>query len=146
MRDVNEYGERALGFLNSAFAEEWGARAEFRARLNGIAQTDTRLHTVLLVKAAMALPSEAGEFAGLVDKVLFQGYALDDAMYCKMVHELGDVAWSWALGCQALGIDPAAVLQANVEKLDSRFASSGGTFSTAARQADTADASGATHA
>lgn len=78
-----QYQREAMGFLNPTFAE--GDPME------------------LLKKAAMCLPSEAGEFAGLVDKVVYQEYPLDLEMAKKMEKELGDVLWSIALACLALG-------------------------------------------
>jgi NTP pyrophosphatase (non-canonical NTP hydrolase) len=66
---------------------------------------------------ALGLSGEAGEVSELVKKHLFHGQELDK---CKLIKELGDVAWYWTAMCIQMGIDPDEVLQRNVDKLKAR--------------------------
>jgi NTP pyrophosphatase (non-canonical NTP hydrolase) len=70
---------------------------------------------------ALGLAGEAGEVANQIKKILRddQG-AVTDARRESLKAELGDVAWYFAMLCRELGIDPAFVLQENVDKLYAR--------------------------
>ena len=65
---------------------------------------------------ALGLTSEAGEFAGKVNKAIRDNNYDHDAM----VAELGDVLWYVAQAAAALGVHLSDVAQMNVEKLKSR--------------------------
>lgn len=80
-----------------------------------------------LLTAAIGLTDEAGEFAGLVKKIMFHGKPYDEANTDHLKSELGDVLWYWMQGCIALGVDPLDVVRKNVAKLESRYP--GGKFS-----------------
>lgn len=80
-----------------------------------------------LLTAAIGLADEAGEFAGLVKKIMFHGKPYDEANTDHLKSELGDVLWYWMQGCMALGVDPLDVMRKNVAKLESRYP--GGKFS-----------------
>ena len=71
-----------------------------------------------LTNAALGLCGEAGEFADLLKKALFQGHALDCA---HMRKELGDILWYIALGADALGVTVDDLIKENVEKLKARY-------------------------
>ena len=71
-----------------------------------------------LITAALGLCGESGEFADHVKKHYAQGHSLDVE---KLAEEIGDVCWYLALACQALGLDLAEVMAANVEKLRRRY-------------------------
>ena len=71
----------------------------------------------MLTHASLGLASEAGEFAGLLQKV-FQGHEYDEE-HAK--RELGDCLWMIAEACTALGFRLDDVMYANIEKLQARF-------------------------
>lgn len=80
----------------------------------------------MLTNAAMGLNGEAGEFADLLKKHLFQGHPLDSA---KLQNELSDVLWYCALAATALNINLEDVMIYNINKLIKRYPEG---FSTAA--------------
>ena len=71
-----------------------------------------------LTMGALGLCGEAGEFADLVKKHLYQGHPLDRGHLKK---ELGDVAWYLAISAEALDLSLSEVLQANIDKLKARY-------------------------
>jgi NTP pyrophosphatase (non-canonical NTP hydrolase) len=73
-----------------------------------------------LLNGALGLCGEAGEVADTLKKSLFQGHELDHDVVVK---ELGDVLWYVAQLCEALGLNMATVMEANVEKLRRRYPS-----------------------
>lgn len=73
---------------------------------------------VRLNHAVIGLAGEAGELAGLVEKWLYYGQALDPA---RWKDELGDCLWYIALACNALGLDLGEVMEANIRKLRARY-------------------------
>ncbi len=62
---------------------------------------------------SLGLVSEAGEVAGKVKKLIRDG-KLDTG---AMAYELGDVFWYLVRLCEAVGYDPADVLEININKL-----------------------------
>ena len=79
-----------------------------------------------LMTAASGLSAEGGEFCEIVKKILFQGKPYNEDNIFHMKRELGDVLWYWVNACTALGIDPYAVVEENVRKLEARYP--GGSF------------------
>jgi len=75
----------------------------------------------LLLTAALGMAAETGEFCEIPKKIFFQGKNLDDAALFHMKRELGDVIFYWVNACRALGLDPNAVVEENVRKLESRY-------------------------
>lgn len=71
----------------------------------------------MLVHATTGLASEAGEFAGLLQKT-YQGHAYDRE---HAIRELGDCVWMVAEACTALDTTMERVMQANIDKLRKRF-------------------------
>ncbi len=71
-----------------------------------------------LVNAALGLSGEAGEFAGMVKKWMYQGHDFDKA---KLISELGDCMWYIALACHAMGVDLEDVASYNLDKLMKRY-------------------------
>ncbi len=67
--------------------------------------------------ALFGLAAEAGEVAGLYQKVL-QGHALDVGHLKK---EIGDVMWMLAELCTATGIEMQEVCETNIDKLKARY-------------------------
>lgn len=67
--------------------------------------------------AVFGLASEAGEVAGLFQKV-YQGHSLSiDHLY----RELGDCLWMIAEACEACGTTVDHVMQLNIDKLRARY-------------------------
>lgn len=71
----------------------------------------------MLVHATAGLASEAGEFAGLLQKI-YQGHGYDKEHAKK---ELGDCLWMIAEACTALEFTMDEVMFTNIEKLKARF-------------------------
>ena len=74
-----------------------------------------------LVTGFTGLASEGGETLDLVKKLQFHGKDFTPEIREHLIKELGDVAWYWAQGCMALGVDPEEVLERNVKKLEARY-------------------------
>ena len=73
---------------------------------------DDRLH-----HAVFGLASEAGEVAGILQKV-FQGHPFDKSHMSK---ELGDCLWMIAEACEALELTMDEVMEYNIDKLKARY-------------------------
>ena len=71
----------------------------------------------MLLHATTGLASEAGEFAGLLQKT-YQGHAYDRDHALK---ELGDCCWMVAEACTALDATLEEVMCKNIEKLKDRY-------------------------
>lgn len=71
----------------------------------------------MLAHAIFGLCSEAGEAAGLLQKI-YQGHNFDKN---HMMKELGDCLWMTAEACEALDLNMDDVMQANIEKLKARY-------------------------
>lgn len=70
-----------------------------------------------LYHAVFGLNSEAGEVAGILQKV-YQGHAFDRE---HMKKELGDCLWMIAEVCDAVELSMDEVMQANIDKLRARY-------------------------
>jgi len=88
---------------------------------NGEMQHGPDVNVPLLLTAALGMAAETGEFCEIPKKIFFQGKNLDDAALFHMKRELGDVIFYWVNACRALGLDPNAVVEENVRKLESRY-------------------------
>ena len=71
----------------------------------------------MLLHATTGLASEAGEFAGLLQKT-YQGHEYDREHAIK---ELGDCCWMIAEACTALDVMMEEVMLCNIDKLKKRF-------------------------
>lgn len=71
----------------------------------------------MLVHATTGLASEAGEFAGLLQKI-YQGHEYDKEHAIK---ELGDCCWMIAEAAVALDVTLEQVMRTNIDKLKARF-------------------------
>ena len=67
--------------------------------------------------AVFGLTSEAGEVAGILQKV-YQGHPFDKEHIKK---ELGDCLWMIAEACEALNFGVDDVMQLNIDKLKARY-------------------------
>ena len=71
----------------------------------------------MLRHGVFGLASEAGEVAGLLQKV-YQGHEFDDE---HMKKELGDCMWMIAEICTAFDFSLDDVMQTNIDKLKARY-------------------------
>lgn len=71
----------------------------------------------MLCHGVFGLTSEAGEVAGLLQKV-YQGHEFDKE---HMKKELGDCMWMIAEICTALDFSLDDVMQTNIDKLKARY-------------------------
>ena len=71
----------------------------------------------MLRHAVFGLTSEAGEVAGIMQKV-YQGHPFDKEHLKK---ELGDCLWMLAEACFALDFSMDEVMQLNIDKLKARY-------------------------
>lgn len=74
----------------------------------------------MLVHCAMGLAGEAGEFSDAIKKHVIYGKELDRD---NAVEELGDIAFYLQAACNTLGVTLEEVIQANANKLASRYTS-----------------------
>ena len=81
--------------------------------------------------AVFGLTSEAGEVAGILQKV-YQGHEFDKEHIKK---ELGDCLWMIAEACEALDLDMDDVMQTNIDKLKARYPEGFDTYRANHRQA-----------
>lgn len=72
---------------------------------------------VVKLDAVFGLTSEAGEVAGILQKV-YQGHEFDKDHIKK---ELGDCLWMIAEACESLGFYMEDVMQTNIDKLKARY-------------------------
>ncbi len=119
--DLNKYAEFVLTICSkqSKDAEEF---VEHVRKLHN----STSVNIPLLLTSGIGLASEGGEFNEIVKKIFFQGKPLDEDNVFHMKRELGDIMWYWMNACNALGLDPNAVIAENVKKLEARYP--GGSF------------------
>ena len=75
-----------------------------------------------LMRAALGLCGEAGEFADLVKKAMFHGPG-HDLDVDKAAKELGDILWYIADAAAALGVSLEKVAEMNRDKLRKRYPS-----------------------
>lgn len=114
--DLNKYAEFVLTICSkqSKDAEEF---VEHVRKLHN----NTNVNVPLLLTSGIGLASEGGEFNEIVKKIFFQGKPLDEDNIFHMKRELGDIMWYWMNACNALGLDPNAVIAENVKKLEARY-------------------------
>lgn len=72
-----------------------------------------------LMYLGLGLAGGAGELAGKISK-FYRNQAPFTYLDRDIITSLGDVMWNWAMLCTALGLDPQAVLQENLNKLKDR--------------------------
>lgn len=73
--------------------------------------------------AILGLTSEAGEAAGILQKV-YQGHPhplIDEVEEAHMIKELGDCLWMLAEAADALGVSLDYIARTNIEKLKVRY-------------------------
>lgn len=90
-------------------------------RLALLEAASNNTNIALLLTSALGIGDEAGEFSGLVKKIVFHNKELTPEVHEHLVRELGDVIWYWVNAARALGVDPHVVIETNVKKLESRY-------------------------
>ena len=70
-----------------------------------------------LYHAVFGLNSEAGEVAGILQKI-YQGHEVSRQ---HLIKELGDCLWMISEACDALGTNMEFVMAVNIEKLKARY-------------------------
>lgn len=78
------------------------------------------------LKGSLGLTSEAGEVAGLMEKVYYQDHPIDQEFKEKLKKELGDVMWYAMYLMLNNGWTLEEVIQENIDKLRCRY--KGGAF------------------
>ena len=114
--DLNKYKEFVQGVTSTASNET----VELSNRLEAL-ENEASVNMATLLTGAIGMSSEAGEFAEIIKKCVFQGKEMTDDIKKHLASELGDVAWYWINSCRALGVDPNEVIGNNVEKLKARY-------------------------
>ena len=114
--DLNKYKEFVQGVTSTASNET----VELCNRLEAL-ENQSNVNMATLLTGAVGMSSEAGEFAEIIKKCVFQGKEMTDDIKHHLASELGDVAWYWINSCRALGVDPNEVIGNNVEKLKARY-------------------------
>ena len=114
--DLNKYKEFVQGVTSTASNET----VELCNRLEAL-ENQFNVNMATLLTGAVGMSSEAGEFAEIIKKCVFQGKEMTDDIKKHLASELGDVAWYWINSCRALGVDPNEVIGNNVEKLKARY-------------------------
>lgn len=74
-----------------------------------------------LIQSGMGLASEAGEVVGVIEKIVFQGHELDQAMQDKLQKEVGDLLWYLAMLMDETNMSLEVVMNLNLQKLKTRF-------------------------
>lgn len=119
--DLNKYAEFVLAICSNQ-SKDAEAFVDHVRKLHN----NTNVNVPLLLTSGIGLASEGGEFNEIVKKIFFQGKPLDEDNIFHMKRELGDIMWYWMNACNALGLDPNAVIAENVKKLEARYP--GGSF------------------
>jgi NTP pyrophosphatase (non-canonical NTP hydrolase) len=119
--DLNKYAEFVLAICSNQSKNS----EDFVEHVRKLHNT-TSVNIPLLLTSGIGLASEGGEFNEIVKKIFFQGKPLDEDNIFHMKRELGDIMWYWMNACNALGLDPNAVIAENVKKLEARYP--GGSF------------------
>lgn len=78
----------------------------------------SRVNKDALNNAALGLCGEAGEFADIMKKHIYQGHEIDADHLAK---ELGDILWYVALGASGLGLTLETIMRMNINKLRKRY-------------------------
>ena len=79
-----------------------------------------------LMTSYTGICAEAGEYAEVVKKILFQSKPYSEDNVFHMRREIGDILFYISMACEALGFSIDEAIQINVEKLSARYPS--GTF------------------
>lgn len=84
-----------------------------------------------LALAGSGLTGEAGEIGDTIKKVVFHGKVYTPEVHAKMLEEMGDTLWYFALLCELLGVTMDQLIEANIQKLMLRDGAAGENFAKA---------------
>ena len=111
-------------FVKAVTSDESNNSTDFEKRYKELSNTTVQgsnINIPLLITAAFGLSAESGEFTEVPKKILLQGKPLDKDSVFHMKRELGDIIFYWINACRALNLDPNAVIQENINKLEARY-------------------------
>ena len=98
------------------------ASKDFLALSDRLVQLDEKGANIeRLLTAGVGINAEAGEFLGIIKKMIFQGKPYNEDNREHLIIELGDVMWYVAQACLALDITLDEVVARNVQKLLKRY-------------------------
>lgn len=113
--DLDKYS-KFVQVMTSAPSKNFDSYVERINELNEEGCDVSRLNT-----AAIGIVAEAGEFAEIVKKILFQGKEYNQDNIDHMIIELGDILWYISQAATALGVRLDDILLANTFKLLKRY-------------------------
>lgn len=87
---------------------------------------DIGVNVPKLITSYTGICAEAGEYAEVVKKILFQSKPYTEENIFHMKREVGDILFYLSMACEALGFSIDEAMEMNVEKLSARYPS--GTF------------------
>jgi NTP pyrophosphatase (non-canonical NTP hydrolase) len=115
MINTNDYS-RFVSSVTSAPSTNYEDLVE---RLNEL--NESGVNVPKLMTSYTGICAEAGEYAEVVKKILFQGKPYNEDNVFHMKREIGDILFYISLACEALGFSIDEALQMNVEKLSARY-------------------------
>lgn len=113
--DLDKYS-KFVQVMTSAPSKNFDSYVERINELNEAGCDVSRLNT-----AAIGIVAEAGEFAEIVKKILFQGKEYNQDNIDHMIIELGDILWYISQAATALGVRLDDILLGNTMKLLKRY-------------------------
>ena len=113
--DLDKYS-KFVQVMTAAPSKNFDSYVERINELNEAGCDVSRLNT-----AAIGIVAEAGEFAEIVKKILFQGKEYNQDNIDHMIIELGDILWYISQAATALGVRLDDILLGNTMKLLKRY-------------------------
>lgn len=113
--DLDKYS-KFVQVMTSKPSKNFNTYVERINELNESGCDVSRLNT-----AAIGIVAEAGEFAEIVKKILFQGKEYNQDNIDHMIIELGDILWYISQAATALGVRMDDILLGNTMKLLKRY-------------------------
>ena len=113
--DLDKYS-KFVQVMTSKPSKEFDSYVERITELKENGCDVSRLNT-----AAVGIVAEAGEFAEIVKKILFQGKEYNQDNIDHMIIELGDILWYISQAATALGFRLDDILLGNTMKLLKRY-------------------------
>jgi NTP pyrophosphatase (non-canonical NTP hydrolase) len=113
--DLDKYS-KFVQVMTSKPSKNFDTYVERINELNEAGCDVSRLNT-----AAIGIVAEAGEFAEIVKKILFQGKEYNQGNIDHMIIELGDILWYISQAATALGVRMDDLLLGNTMKLLKRY-------------------------
>lgn len=115
MINTNDYSR----FVSSVTSAPSTYYEDLVERLNEL--NESGVNVPKLMTSYTGICAEAGEYAEVVKKILFQGKPYNEDNVFHMKREIGDILFYISLACEALGFSIDEALQMNVEKLSARY-------------------------